>query len=205
VTQRPGRIAVVAAVLVLAWITWNTLHTSGPGGRGPRSGEVLPPFAAPIATSSLQGDANVRVRPVDGHPSACQVRGPDVLNSCQLASRGPVVLAFFITRSQGCLDEIDALDRLRPRFPGIGFAAVAISGARRDVSADVRRRHWRLPVGWDHDGAVADAYGISVCPTVTLARRGGRVVRTIIGEQDEAQLAKAVGALAKTGSSPAAS
>jgi hypothetical protein len=196
VSRRPGSIAVVAAVIILGWIAWNTLHTSGPGGRGPRPGERLPPFAAPIATSSLQGDANVRVRGSAGHPPACRVRGPRVLNSCQLAERGPVVLGFFIAGAQRCLDEIDALDRLRARFPGVGFAAVAIRGARADVRSDVRARGWKLPVGWDDDGAVANAYGIAVCPTVTLARRGGTVVRTLLGEQDEAALERAVRGLA---------
>jgi hypothetical protein len=195
VSRRPGSIAVVAAAAILAWIAWNTLHTSGPGGRGPRPGERLPPFAAPIATSNLQGDANVRVRGSAGHPSACQVRGPDVLNSCQLAERGPVVLGFFIATGQRCLDEIDVLDRLRERFPRVGFAAVAIRGARADVRSDVRSRGWGLPVGWDDDGAVANAYGISVCPTITLARRGGTVERTLIGEQSEASLARAIRAL----------
>lgn len=191
----PGWIAIAAGVAILAWIAWNTLHTSGPGGAGPRAGERLPPFAAPIATSGLVGDANVRVRGSDGHPAACQVRGPDVLNSCQLAERGPVVLAFFITRSERCLDQVDVLDRLRARFPRVGFAAVAIRGSRGDVRADVRGRGWGLPVGWDDDGAVANAYGISVCPTITLARRGGAVDRTIVGEQSEATLATAIRAL----------
>jgi hypothetical protein len=189
---RPGRIAVVAAALVLGWIAWNTAHTHGPGGRGPVPGSPLPPFAAPIATSRLQGDANVRVRGSAGHPSACAVRGPDVLNSCELADRGPVVLAFFITRSSKCLDEVDALNRLRVRFPRVGFAAVAVRGARNDVRADVRARGWRLAVGWDHDGAVANAYAISICPTIVLARRGGTVERTLLGEQDEAALERAV-------------
>jgi hypothetical protein len=196
---RPGWIAVVAGAAILVWIAWNTLHTPAQGGRGPRPGTALPPFAAPIAVSSLQGDANVRVRGSDGHPAACAVRGPDVLNSCQLAERGPVVLGFFITHSQQCLDEIDVLDRLRARFPRVGFAAVAIRGARGDVRADVRGRGWRLPVGWDHDGAVANAYAISVCPTITFARRGGTVARTLIGDQDEASVTRAVRALVRRG------
>lgn len=191
-SRRPGSIAVVAAVAILAWIGWNTLHTSGPGGRGPQPGSQLPPFAAPLATSSLQGDANVRVKGTGGHPAACRVRGPDILNSCQLAERGPVVLGFFITGAQRCLDEIDTLDRLRSRFPRVGFAAVAIRGARGDVRSAVRSRGWGLPVGWDDDGAVANAYGISICPTITLARQGGTVSRTLLGEQDEAALAAAV-------------
>jgi hypothetical protein len=197
----PGRIAVVAAALVLAWIAWNTIHTPGQGGRGPSPGDRLPPFAAPIATSALQGDANVRVRGSEGHPAACAVRGPDVVNSCALAERGPVVLAFFITRSQRCLDEVDAVDRLRARFPRVGFAAVAVRGARADVRTDVRRRGWGLPVAWDHDGAVANAYAIAICPTIVLARRGGTVAQTLLGEQDEAALAAAVRRLTRRAAS----
>lgn len=198
-TRRPGWIAVAAAALVLAWITWNTLHTRGPGGAGLRPGVGLPPFAAPLATSKLQGDPTVRVRAGGGHPAACTVRGPDVLNSCQLAEEGPVVLGFFIARSDRCTAAIDALDGLRSRFPQVRFAAVAILGRRADASADVRRHGWRLPVGWDADGAVVNAYAVSGCPYVTLARRGGVVVRTLLGRQDPQALERAVRGLVRPG------
>ena len=54
---------------------------------------------------------------------------------------------------------------------------------------------WRLPVGWDRDGAVANAYAVAVCPAITLARRGGTVVRTLLGSQTEEQLRSAIGEL----------
>jgi hypothetical protein len=192
VTRRPGWIVAAAAVLVLGWITWNTLHTNGPGGAGLRPGTRLPPFAAPLATSRLQGDPTVRLRAGDGHPAACSVRGPDILNSCQLAEQGPVVLGFFIARSDRCTAAIDTLERLRRRFPHVRFAAVAILGRRADATADVRRHGWRLPVGWDSDGAVVNAYAVSGCPYVTLARRGGEIARTLLGRQDPAALERAV-------------
>jgi peroxiredoxin len=195
VTPRPGWIVGAAFAVALAWITWNTLSTPGPGGAGLRVGSTLPPFAAPLAGSRLQGDATVRARAGDGHPAACTVRGPDVLNSCELAEQGPVVLGFFIARSAGCTDEIDVLDRLRPRFPDVRFAAVAILGKREAVRADVREHGWKLPVGWDADGAVVNAYAVSGCPYVTLARRGGRVERTLLGQQDAAGIERAVRAL----------
>ena len=50
-------------------------------------------------------------------------------------------------------------------------------------------------MGWDRDGAVANAYAVSVCPTITLARRGGRVAETLLGAQDEATLGRAVARL----------
>ena len=65
----------------------------------------------------------------------CDVRGPDVLNVCELAERGPVVLAFFAEPVDRCDDQIDMLDRLRSRFPDVQFAAVAIRGDRDDAAA----------------------------------------------------------------------
>jgi hypothetical protein len=114
------------------------------------------------------------------------VRGPQILNSCQLAARGPVALAFFATRSQRCEDQVTVLDRLRPRFPDVGFAAVAIRGSRADVRALVRARGWRLPVGYDRDGAVANAYAVAVCPTITFAYRGGKVAGTSLSDLNAA-------------------
>jgi hypothetical protein len=184
-----------AFAVALAWITWNTIHTSGPGGAGLRDGARLPPFAAPLAISDLQGDATVRETAGDGHPAACSVRGPRILNSCQLAEQGPVVLGFFIARSARCTQTIDELDRLRGRYPRVRFAAVAILGKRADARADVRDRGWRLPVGWDEDGAVVNAYAVSGCPYVTFARRGGTVAETLLGRQDPAALDRAVRAL----------
>ena len=51
-------------------------------------------------------------------------------------------------------------------------------GKRKDVRRIVRERHWGMPVGYDHDGAVSNAYAVAVCPTITFARRGGKVDST---------------------------
>jgi hypothetical protein len=74
---------------------------------------------------------------------------------------------------------------------------VAIRGSRDDIGAAVARNGWRMPIAWDRDGAVANEYAVSVCPTVTLARRGGRVVRTLVGVRDAAALEREIGALAR--------
>jgi hypothetical protein len=171
----------VVVVLAIAYITLNTLRTEAPGSRGVRAGSQLPPFAVPLALSDLAGDANVATKPGSGSQGvrpACEVRGSKILNSCQLAERGPVVLAFVATRSERCEQQIDVLDRVRGRFPDVSFAAVAIRGNRDDLRAVIRRRGWRLPVGYDHDGAVANAYAVAICPTITFAYRGGRVQGT---------------------------
>ena len=171
-------IAGLAVVLALAYITLNTIRTEAPGSRGVEAGSRLPPFAAPLALSRLTGDANLATRPDSGGQGerpACSVRGPDILNSCQLAERGPVVLAFVAVRSDACNRQIDALERMRPRYPDVGFAAVAIRGDRDELRTVIHRRGWQLPVAYDSDGGVANAYAVAICPTMTFAYRGGRV------------------------------
>jgi peroxiredoxin len=179
----------VLVVIALAYITLNTLGTEKPGSRGVPNGRKLPPFAVPLATSTLEGDAQVDPK------KACKVRGADVLNSCQLAARGPVVLAFFATRSKRCERQIDNLERVRTRFPDVGFAAVSVRGDRGDVRDLVRKRGWGMAVGYDHDGAVANAYAVAVCPTITFARRGGVVADTSFELLGEAALTREVEAL----------
>jgi hypothetical protein len=179
--RRPGLLVGVLALAAIVYIAINTLRTDGPGSRGPEAEGELPAFAVPLALSGLEGDANVSRR-------ACSVRRADVLNSCELASRGPLVLAFFAEPVERCDDEIDEVDRLRARFPDVQFAAVAIRGSRDSLRARVRERGWKLPVGHDRDGAVANLYGVAVCPTIVLARRGGKVVRTVLGSAGEAEL-----------------
>jgi hypothetical protein len=171
----------VVAVFVIAYITLNTLRTDAPGSRGLPVGSQLPPFAAPLATSRLNGDANLATKPGQGRQGdrpACEVRGPDVVNSCQLAKRGPVVLAFTAARSNTCDRQIDVLQRVRASYPDVQFAAVSIRGNRDDLRALIQRRGWTLPVAYDHDGGVANAYAVAICPTVTFAYRGGKVQGT---------------------------
>jgi hypothetical protein len=193
-------IAGVACVLVLAYITFNTLSSDAPGSKGPAKGERLPPFAMPLALSTgpeFDADIATRVGQGDSHRLACDVRGPHILNSCQLAERGPVVLAFFATGDRRCVRQIGVLDRLAPRFPGVSFAAVAIKAERKDAAPVVRRERWRIPVGYDHDAAVTNLYAVAVCPLVTFARRGGVVADTTLGFRDAAQVTRLVRALGR--------
>jgi hypothetical protein len=188
--KRPGALVGVLVLAVMVYIVLNTLRTEGPGSRGVEAGTPLPPFAAPLALSDLVGDANVSGK-------ACSVRGAKILNVCELAERGPVVLAFFAEPSERCDDEVTTLDRLRSRYPRVQFAAVAIRGDRDKLQDRIRARGWRLPVGWDRDGAVANAYAVAICPAITLARRGGTVVRTLLGSQTDAQIEDAIADLAR--------
>jgi hypothetical protein len=186
-------------VIFLAWIayiTLNTLRTDRPGSRGVPDGSPLPPFAMPLALSDLNGDSNIARRSDQGGAGkrpACSVRGPKILNSCQLEERGPVVLAFYASRAgKACRRQVDVMNRVRTRFAGVQFAAVAIRGDRKDLRRLIRRAGWRLPVGYDHDGQVANLYRVAGCPTTTFAYPGGIVMHTYLGLLDEARLSGVV-------------
>jgi hypothetical protein len=53
-------------------------------------------------------------------------------------------------------------------------------------------RGWRIPVGYDRDGAVSDLYLVGVCPTVAFAYPGGILDFAKVGERSEPQLAEDV-------------
>jgi hypothetical protein len=169
----------IAFLVLMTVVVLNSLSTEGPGSRGVPEGDRMPAFAAPLAVGGPDADANVATRPdsgSEGAQPACDVRGEGILNVCELWERGPVALAFFATRSQSCLEQVDALDRADTG--GVQVAAVAIRGERSEVQRIVRERGWELPVGWDRDGAVSNLYAVAVCPTITFAREGGDVVET---------------------------
>ena len=105
-----------------------------------------------------------------------------------------MVLAFFATKSDRCEQQIDVLERVRRRYPDVGFAAVSVRGDRADVRRIVRKRKWGMAVGYDHDGAVSNAYAVAICPTITFAR-DGKVAGTSFSLLSEAELAKRVEAL----------
>ena len=165
-------------------------------------GHKLAPFAAPDALGPLDGDANVATRKSAGTQAgkryACLVRGPGIVNVCQLAERGPVVLAFVAARGGRCVSELDTIERIRHAYPRVQFAAVAIKGDRNDLRKTIRSHGWGFPVAYDRDGVLANIYHVAVCPQITLADRGGKVRQTLIGsgETDVAHLRRALDALA---------
>lgn len=188
----------VAVVLLLAVVTINSVSNEGQSARGLEIGAPLPIFTAPLATANVpeDTDANIAVKATkDVKTAACDVKRPDVLNICELRDRGPVALVFTVTKSDDCEKQVDLIERLRPRFSQVQFAAVGIKGEREDLRKVIRERGWKLPVAYDHDGAVANIYGVAICPTITFADSDGRVVATSLGLQTEAQVVRRLEAL----------
>jgi hypothetical protein len=188
----------VAAILLILYVTVNSITTDSPGSRGITDGDPLPAFAAPLALANLKCkdsdghsddcDSSVALKAHDGHPRACDIHVPNTFNSCDAAKQGPLALAFMVTVNKGCINEVDQLQKLAPRFPNVQFAAVAIRGDHSDLNDIIRRHHWTLPVAYDHDGAVANAFAVAICPTITFAYKGGKVEHTSLGETTDAEI-----------------
>jgi hypothetical protein len=178
-TQRQGRWIGVLAIVILILITVNTIVTPSNGLAGIAPGKQMPPFAAPLATGDLQGSVNLATHPDEGlaKHAACTVRGPRILNICQLYEQGPVVLALFVDAPacDGVLGEMQALVRIGGRFAGVRFAAVAIKGNRASLRALVRSRGLTFPVGVDSEGTLPGPYAMASCPQITFAYPGGVV------------------------------
>ena len=185
----------VVVVLLLSYIAINTLRNVGGANRGVTPGHRTPAFAAPLALSKLDGDVNVATRGREGPRgarAACDVRGPEVLNVCDLGASAPLVLAFVATEAGKCNDQLDAIERVRSRFAGVRFAAVAARTDRAALRKLIRKRGWGFPVGYDRDGAAFAIYGVVDCPTLTFAYPGRIVMRTTVRPLGDAQLAAVV-------------
>jgi hypothetical protein len=166
------------AVALFVAFAVNAIGSGGNGTIGVPRGQYLRPFAAPLAATSLVGDANL-------HPPCDRARhDARALNICLLTSRGPLVLAFFVTDAKPCVRTIDSMQAVSamPGMSGVQFAAVAVRAGPGDAAAAVRKHHWTIPVAYDRDGAVGADYRIEVCPLLELARRGGLVVARLSGD-----------------------
>jgi len=172
---RYGRYVGLLAVLILVAITINTFVTKPHGGGGFAPGEHVAPFALPLAVSDLEGDANVATHADQGAAGArpaCAVRGPKILNVCELYEHSPVVLALFVNGG-ACPAVLSDMQALKASFPGVEFAAVSIKGERAAVRRTVQERGLTFPVGIDKDGVLVVLYKQASCPQVTFVAPGG--------------------------------
>ena len=177
-TRRYQRMIGLLGVLLVLVISVSFLTTHGQGTAGIPAGKKLHYFAAPLALSTLNGDANTNP------PCTLAKHDPRALNICLLNKTTPLVMAFFVTNSGGCERQVTALQTVARRYrpSQLQFAAVAIRTGHSDARKAVLANHWTVPVGYDADGAIGDIYGVEVCPIVELAYRGGVVQNRLIGE-----------------------
>jgi hypothetical protein len=180
IDPRPYRWAIGAFGLGLAVVISVVLFLSrGVATVGVPPGHRLHNFAAPVATSDLNGNANLN------KPCRLGYLGSQAVNTCLLTRRRPLVLAFFVTGSRSCVREVDTLQKVSRQFAGgaVGFAAVGVRASRSQTARLVRSHHWTVPVAYDLDGAVGAVYSVEICPLLELAYRGGVVKYRLIGNR----------------------
>jgi cytochrome c-type biogenesis protein len=191
---RPYLIVVgVLFVAIAGFATISSLSTERAGVRGLNPGVRMPKFAAPSATGELEGDANVfqNARQAgDGRP-ACKVPAKDAIRICDYFDR-PLVLVAWFSRCKPCKPQLDTVERIRRRVPGVAFVGVDVRDSQDKARSIVTENGWRFPIGVDRDGAVGALYGVGVGPTTFFAYTGGVLAETAIGELDQRELEKRV-------------
>jgi hypothetical protein len=162
----------------------------------------LPEFAVPVAAGQLEGDANVAQDdcesgalpcPSGEHRApACRVHAPESIRVCDFFGR-PSVISFWFSKGGDCVDQQDAVDRVYARYRGrVGFLSLDIRDDRETVRELIRERGWRMPVGYDRDGAVAGLYRVGGCPTFAYVYPGGTLQSASIGNLGAAALSARV-------------
>jgi len=158
----------------------------------------LPEFAVPRADGPLEGDANVAQDDCETSQTpcpesarrqpACRIRTPGALRVCDFFSRR-LVIWFWFSRGGNCSEQQDVVDRVYARYRGrVRFLSLDIRDDRGTVRELIQRHAWKMPVGYDRDGAVAGLYRIGGCPTFAYAYPGGTLQSASIGELTPRQL-----------------
>jgi hypothetical protein len=191
-----------AAIVVIALVD-GTGGGEGTLGLDEQPGHwPLPEFAVPRADSELEGDANVAQDdcessrlpcPADDRRTpACRVDEAGAIRVCDLFDR-PSVISFWFTKGGGCVEQQDAVSEVYGRYRGrVEFLSLDVRDDRGSVRDLVRERGWRMPVGFDRDGAVAGLYRVGGCPTFAYVYPGGTLQSAGIGELSAAELASRV-------------
>jgi len=159
----------------------------------------LPAFAVPAAAGEeLEGDANVAQDDCETsqlpcpasarRTPACQVDAAGAIRICDFFDR-PLVLSFWFARGGDCADQQDVVDRVYARYRGrVGFLSVDVRDDRDTVRDLILERGWRMPVGYDRDGAVASLYRVGGCPTFAYVYPGGTLQSAGAGELSAGEL-----------------
>ncbi|HET8567258.1 MAG TPA: hypothetical protein VFL77_12400 [Solirubrobacterales bacterium] len=176
---------IFAAIVIVAFL--NGIGGNGGGTLGlddqPRHWP-LPEFAVPVAAGELEGDANVaqddcessRLPCPDGdrRTPACRVADAGAIRACDLFELPSVISFWFDKGGSSCVTQQDAVERAFERYRGrVSFLSLDVRDDRDTVRDLVRQHGWRMPVGYDRDGAVAALYRVGGCPTIAYAFPGG--------------------------------
>ncbi|HET8955055.1 MAG TPA: hypothetical protein VFN18_05300 [Solirubrobacterales bacterium] len=194
------RYTITVGLLFLAILLVATVSTIENGGGGETLGLdklparwPLPEFAVPDGAGQLEGDANVAQDdcetaslPCPGgsvRTPACRVELPESIRVCDFFDR-PLVISFWFSKGgDDCVRQQDLVEQAYRRYRGqVGFLSLDIRDDRDTLRDLIRQRGWTMPVGYDHDGAVAGLYRIGLCPTFAYVYPGGTLQSASIGE-----------------------
>lgn len=197
------RYSIAVGLLFFAVIVFAAIRTlGGDGGEGTLGLDAreprwpLPEFAVPAAGGQLEGDANVAQDdcevgaipcPQDARRTpACEIEEREAIRVCDLFDL-PLVISFWFARGGGnCVAQQDVVDAAFRRYRGrVNFLSLDVRDDRETVRDLTRSHGWEMPVGYDHDGAVAVLYGVGGCPTLAYAYPGGTLQGVSIGELSE--------------------
>jgi hypothetical protein len=199
------RYSIVVGLLFLVVIALATIHTLNGGGDAETLGLdpqpprwPLPEFAVPVAASKLEGDANVAQDDCEsssvpcpegaGRKPACRIETAHAIRVCELFDR-PLVISFWFTKSGDCADQQDVVSSVYQRYRGrVNFLSLDVHDDRETVRELIRQHGWKMPVGYDRDGAVGSLYKVGGCPTFAYAYPGGTLQSASIGDLTAAQL-----------------
>jgi hypothetical protein len=205
------RYSIAVGLIFLALVLLAFLHGVGGNDQGTLgldetgSRWPLPEFAVPVASSQLEGDANIAQDdcetsaipcPAEARrPSACHIPEADAIRVCDLFDR-PLVISFWFTKGGDCADRQDAVEDAYRRYRGrVNFLSLNVRDDRDTVRELIRRHGWTMPVGYDHDGAVASLYRVGGCPTLAFVYPGGTLQSAAIGDFTDSQLDTRIGEL----------
>ncbi len=190
---------IFAAVIAIAVV--NNVGGNGEGILGLDEMEprwALPEFAVPRGGGQLEGDANVAQDDCasaqdpcprqDRREPACRIETPETLRVCDFFER-PLVISFWFSPGGNCTEEQDTVSTVYRRYRGrVNFLSLNVRDDRETVRDLIDRRGWRMPVGYDRDGAVASLYRVGGCPTFAYAYPGGTLQSASSGVLTASQL-----------------
>ena len=201
------RYSILVGLFFVAIVAVALIH-GVPGGGGTLGLDKQPPrwalpeFAVPAAAGMLEGDANIAQDdcsagelpcPPDSRRSpACRVRTPGAIRVCDLFGR-PSAISFWFSKGGDCVDQQDVVSQVYSRYRGrVNFLSLDIRDDRETVRGLIRSRRWKMPVGYDRDGAVAGLYRVGGCPTFAYVYPGGTLEGASIGNLDVSGLSERV-------------
>ena len=202
-----NRYSLAVGLIFLVLIVVAAIHTLNGGGEDTLGLEVQPPrwplpeFAVPAAAGGLEGDANIYQDDCESSSlpcpddaerlPACQITTPGAIRVCDLFDR-PLVISFWFAEPT-CEAQQDVVSTVAARYRGrVNFLSLDVRDSRGSVRELVRKRGWKMPVGFDRDGAVAALYRVGGCPTFAYAYPGGTLQSAGAGELDVRALSQHV-------------